>query len=207
VGVNLFELAKVKENLVAEGYDLNEAAITQANSLKREFFPNYAIDLRCADVTELAAARDRYDCVLLMDVLEHIVDDTALAAWAVGAAKKGGLICVSVPTPRYSRIFGEEFHREVGHVREGYSASELAALFPELELLGLWYNTGIVAQLGCWLYYRHLRKLRLRAIRALMTLVCQILFAWPDVPNGPKYSCSIFAIFRKPAGPDVSDAA
>jgi len=198
VGANIFELSKAKKNIVAEGYDLSEESIEYANSVKREFFPDCAIAFYCADVTELDTARSRYDCVLLMDVLEHIPDDTALAAWVMGASKEGGLVCVSVPTSRYRRVFGEDFHREVGHVREGYSASHLAALFPHLELVGLWYNTGIVSQIGCWLYYRYLRHVKVPVIEGLMALACQLLFAWADFPNGPKYSCSIFAIFRKP---------
>jgi 2-polyprenyl-3-methyl-5-hydroxy-6-metoxy-1,4-benzoquinol methylase len=207
MGINIFELAKVKNNIVAEGYDLDEAAIAHANSVKSEFFPDRAIALHRANVTELGTTRDHYDCVLLMDILEHINDDSKLAAWVTGATKKGGLICVSVPSPRYRQVFGEEFHSEVGHVREGYNAAQLTALFPGLELVGLWYNTGLVSQFGCWIYYRYLRKFRLPIVGGLMLLACQVLFAWTDFPNDPKYSCSIFAIFRKSFATNSSDAS
>jgi hypothetical protein len=110
--------------------------------------------------------------------------------------KDDGLICVSVPTHRYMRVFGEEFHRKIGHVREGYTASELVGLFPGLELAGLWYNTGLISQLGCWLYYKHCQKLPGR-IRGIVARACRVLFAWADFPNGPTHSCSLCAIFRK----------
>jgi SAM-dependent methyltransferase len=197
-GMNLFELAKINKNIATEGYDLNEGAIASANRVKREFFLDRSLAFHCADATQLADAPGSCDCVLLIDILEHIDDDRALAAWATNSLKDGGLLCVSVPTPRYKQIFGEEFHNAVGHVREGYNASELKAILPDLELVGLWFNTGLISQIGCWFYYRYGRKLQFKVIGVVVALVCKVLFAWADFPNGPKLSCSLFAIFRKP---------
>jgi SAM-dependent methyltransferase len=199
-GLNLFELAKINEGIIAEGYDLNDQSIVLGNAVRRDRFPNQAITLHCADVTKLESAGRCFDCVLLMDVLEHVVEDAALASWVVGATKDGGVICVSVPTHRYSVVFGREFHAQVGHVREGYTAAELSVLFPNVELVGLWYNTGFIAQLGCRIFYQHLRRINSRGLRGLMLFACRMLFAWADFPNSPKLSCSLFAIYRKPKG-------
>lgn len=197
-GVNVFEIAKLNRSAVIEGYDLDSGAIEFGKLVKQEFFCDRAIELRCADVTQLGSRPGAYDCVLLMDVLEHIADDGHLARWATQALATGGLLCVSVPTPKYSRVFGLEFHRQIGHLRPGYTLPELRALFPALQLAGAWYNTGLIAQLGCSLYYRHLRKIRSRVLRAPLALLLRLLFAGTDWPNSAERSCSLFAIFTKP---------
>ena len=113
-GLNLFELAKVKRDIIAEGYDLDHPAIEHGEKVRKEYFHDSSITLHCADVTQIAATRNSYDCVLLMDVLEHITDDTAISDWVVAAAKEGGLVCISVPTHRYSRVFGKNFTNSSG---------------------------------------------------------------------------------------------
>jgi SAM-dependent methyltransferase len=203
-GLNLFEIAKITEGIIAEGYDLDDKAIGLGNSVRQDHFPHTAITLHCADVTRLEPRGRAYDCVLLMDVLEHVVDDAALASWVIEATKEGGLICVSVPTHRYRPVFGRDFHAEIGHVREGYTAAELGVLFSNVELVSLWYNTGLLAQLGCRIYYQYLRKIRSRIMRALLSFSCRALFSWADFPNGAKLSCSVFAIYRKSKRPETA---
>jgi len=196
-GVNLFELAKLRGDISFIGYDLSADAIELGRRVQRQFFADRPISLNCADATQLDVKDGGYDCILLMDVLEHIHDDAALAGWAMRSLRIGGILCVSVPTHRYSEVFGDAFHRQVGHVRSGYTNDELAKLFPTLETVGTWYNTGRYAQLGCRLYYKHAQSRRSWFLRFIMTMSCRFFFAWPDFFNGPDSSCSLFTILIK----------
>ena len=93
----------------------------------------------CGDALQLPFAGDTFDIVTLFDVLEHIEDDGGAAREALRVVRPGGHVLVSTPqaTWRYP-YYGfmrrfcpheQELFREWGHVRRGYRAEELAALF------------------------------------------------------------------------------
>src|SRR5664280_1689839 len=42
-GLNLFELAKVKKNILAEGYDLDESSIKHGERIRKDYFPDVSI--------------------------------------------------------------------------------------------------------------------------------------------------------------------
>jgi len=66
------------------------------------------------------------DCAMTTQVLEHIEDHERAARELGRIVKKGGHVIVSVPHPP------EPFHTP-GHLREGYTESDLQRLFPEPE--------------------------------------------------------------------------
>lgn len=71
------------------GADLSPAAVAGAS----ERFPSY--DLKCADLAELSPAGPRYDVVVAIDVLYHIVDDARWEDALSGLAARvrdGGLL-------------------------------------------------------------------------------------------------------------------
>jgi SAM-dependent methyltransferase len=67
---------------------------------------------------------DRFDCVMSTQVLEHIADHEKAAAELARVVKPGGYLVISVPHP-------PEPFPNPEHVREGYTESDLRALFPE----------------------------------------------------------------------------
>ena len=98
---------------------------------------------------------DRFDQVLAIDVLEHIEDDQGVIRLIADVLEPGGRLVVSVPSPNYPGVFGHRFHEELGHVRDGYWAEELAA---KLEAAGLTveqhrYYTGPWVSRACRLFY------------------------------------------------------
>jgi SAM-dependent methyltransferase len=196
-GINAFELAKARPNLSYTGYELNERSVQRAQGTQKQFFPTRNLAFHLTDVTRQSTVENQYECVLLMDIVEHIEDDKAFAAWITRSLKSGGVLAVSVPTHRYSKVFGQWFHRRVGHVRPGYTLEELTALFSGLELTRAWYNTGSLAQIGCAMYYKYGRPVRIGLVRSLMTQISSLVFRWFDPLNGPDRSCSIFAVFTK----------
>lgn len=75
------------------------------------------------------------DCAMTTQVLEHIEDHETATKELGRIVKKGGYLIVSVPHPP------EPFPTD-GHVREGYTESDLQALFPpdSFELLSTGYS-------------------------------------------------------------------
>lgn len=100
---------------------------------------NRAVTFVEGDACALPFADATFDVVTLFDVLEHIEDDVAAAREARRVAKPGGVILISCPDAdwRYPHHgFMQPIARdeaalmaEWGHVRRGYTAKNLAALF------------------------------------------------------------------------------
>lgn len=86
----------------------------------------------------------RYDCILYLDVLEHIEDDAAEAARAAALLNPGGALCVLAPA--HQALFSP-FDAAIGHYRRYSRASLTGAIPNELRQVGLWYmdSVGLVA--------------------------------------------------------------
>lgn len=92
----------------------------------------------CGDACRLPLADASVDLVTMFDVLEHIPDDAASVAEAKRVLKPGGTLLVSCPNADwkfpYYEILRPIAHDEAalmtewGHVRRGYSGSDLAGL-------------------------------------------------------------------------------
>jgi SAM-dependent methyltransferase len=107
--------------------DLDERAVESIRQLVRN------------DVYQLSGAKTpfedtTFDQVVVVDYLEHIVDDAGFARELQRIVKPGGNVIINVPhlkpkswLNRFRHAIGltDEWH---GHVRPGYTASELGAL-------------------------------------------------------------------------------
>jgi SAM-dependent methyltransferase len=93
----------------------------------------------CGDARRLPFPDDAFDAVTLFDVLEHIEDDNIAAREALRVTRPNGVVLVSTPNADWHYPFYRfmkplcppetELMASWGHVRRGYSAAELAALF------------------------------------------------------------------------------
>lgn len=194
-GINLFELAERFPNLYGHGYDLNHDASASATEVAARLFPE-RLSFHEAD----ACREDpggKVDIVLLIDFLEHVSDPKGLMRRVSEHVRVGGQVLVSVPTPRYPKVFGQEFHKAVGHLVEGYALGTLNALVPkDLILVHHRYSTGVLAAAPCALFYRVLRRLP-NSIPVLLLRLCTLPFTAFDCLNGPNRSCSLFAAYQK----------
>lgn len=94
------------------------------------------------DACDLPFPDASFDLVTLFDVLEHIENDVAAAREAARVVRPGGAILVSCPDAdwryphhRFMRPVARDeadLMAEWGHVRRGYTADALAALFGRL---------------------------------------------------------------------------
>jgi 2-polyprenyl-3-methyl-5-hydroxy-6-metoxy-1,4-benzoquinol methylase len=70
--------------------------------------------------------RSSFDCIVYIDVLEHIADDCGEVAAAARLVRKGGHIVVLAPAHQW--LFSE-FDKSIGHLRR-YNKARLKALMP-----------------------------------------------------------------------------
>jgi len=123
-----------------------------------------------------------YDAILMMDVLEHCPDDTAVLRDATGHLKPGGMMFITVPAFRQLWSAHDVFLK---HCRR-YSRCELGDLIarePRLKIESLHYFYGLlfpVAALQRWLHRNvtdpkssEMKKLP-RPLNALLLLLCRM---------------------------------
>lgn len=100
-----------------DGFDLDARALERNGS--------DASRLYCYDIHDRSAElADRYDVVLLLDVLEHVEDDAQFLRDAAFPLKPGGRLVVNVPASE--RLFSK-YDRSVGHLRR-YAPAQLLEL-------------------------------------------------------------------------------
>ena len=195
-GMNLFELAK-RFPVHAEGYDLDAEQIREAREISRTEFEN-RVQFHVADASVLAP-RDAYDAILFVDFLEHVPHPAQIVAAMDRCLKPAGVMVVSVPTPRYPRVFGREMHERIGHLVDGYTADTLTGLLPpKYSQIQTRYSTGPIGSLLCAIQCRVLEKIPIAQLRWLCALPLLALRGL-DVFVSPTNSATLFAVYRKPA--------
>jgi SAM-dependent methyltransferase len=96
------------------GFDLNEFALHGNLSLSSELY--------CYDIyARNAALRERFDLLLLFDVLEHIADEDGFLSAAKFHLSAGGRLVVNVPAGQWAF---SAYDKAAGHVRR-YSIRDL----------------------------------------------------------------------------------
>jgi 2-polyprenyl-3-methyl-5-hydroxy-6-metoxy-1,4-benzoquinol methylase len=89
--------------------------------------------------TDLAFGHDRFDVVLLLDVIEHMPDPETVLAECARVLRKGGRVLVSFPP--YRSAWG-------GHLFTHVPVPWVHLLFPDREVLDLWreiYSKAVVS--------------------------------------------------------------
>lgn len=199
-GINAFEVLKYQEKIEYWGFDLNCESIANAREVSKFLGYHEKTHFYCEDATETEFNFDeKFDFVFLMDFLEHIQRPDKFLKKINHLMKENTVCIVSVPTYNYQKIFGEEFHDNVGHVKDGYTLEEINALFQGIgfKITDFSYNTGLLSRVGCCLYY-HITS------NNLFINLFKDLFLSPfrflDFYNSEKVSCSLFMVLKKNSG-------
>lgn len=114
------------------------------------------IGFRVRDLRQLDRFADelgRYDQVVCLEVIEHILDDRKLLRDLASITRPGGRLLLTTPYRHHVPFFGEVVSgREDGHhVRRGYTHDEMEALLAEsgFRVTSRTFLSGIVSQ---WLF-------------------------------------------------------
>jgi SAM-dependent methyltransferase len=142
------------------------------------------------------AQRPRFDCILYIDVLEHIEDDRTEIKTASRLLKPGGYLVVLSPAHQW--LFSE-FDRQIGHFRR-YTKAQLRTLTPpELCTQDLRYldSLGWLLSLGNVLFLR--KGMPSRWQISFWDRLCVPCSGWLDWLLGRWIGRSVLAVWRKPA--------
>jgi len=117
-GTGSYSEALLKKGVLAEAHDSSALAIENLRRAKIPFAQKAFPD----DYRNIS---DRYDAILLLDVLEHIADDRSAIDVALRMLKPGGVLVCTVPACR--KMWGE--YDVVAHHQRRYDLGEVRALF------------------------------------------------------------------------------
>lgn len=92
---------------------------------------------------DLYAMRERYDCVLLLDVLEHVEEDGASLRAAAGLLKEDGILLATVPAHAWLYAPRDEYHCH----RRRYTRRGLSEL-----MAGAGLKADILSYYNCFLF-------------------------------------------------------
>ena len=93
--------------IAVDGCDLNRSVLERAKPGKGRLFVYNILD-------QEPSLLERYDAVLLLDVIEHIDDDAAFVRAALRHLRPGGIVAVNVPA---SMMLFSDYDIAAGHVR------------------------------------------------------------------------------------------
>ncbi|XVQ11870.1 class I SAM-dependent methyltransferase [Spirillospora sp. CA-255316] len=99
--------------------------------LRKRYADNDDVEVLDLELPAEVGIRQKVDTVVMMNVLEHIKDDTQALRDLAAVTKPGGRIVIWVPG--YMQLYGD-FDRKVGHVTR-YTPATLAASVREAGLL------------------------------------------------------------------------
>lgn len=107
--------------------DLNQETVSAIKSLVKE-----RVDL--IEPGKLPYPDSHFDLVVVVDLLEHLPDDSVLVSELARILKVGGQVVINVPNPkegwlRRLRFMLGQTDQAHGHVRPGYTAGQLEGLF------------------------------------------------------------------------------
>ena len=112
-----------------DGFDLDEVALQQNISLSSSLFLYNIYD-------KFSDYRERFDSIIMFDVLEHIEDDSSFVDAALFHLKPHGRLYVNVPA--HNLLFSD-YDRHGGHLRR-YSIKDFSRIALENDLSVLSYS-------------------------------------------------------------------
>jgi SAM-dependent methyltransferase len=145
-----FWLGSKNKNFTIEAIDVKTEQIADCNVFFKRCNLNN-VTFSVGDLTKPIAS-NKYDLVLCVDVMEHILEDVDVFKNFYNAMKPGAMLLISTPSDQG----GSDVHEETGesfigeHVRDGYSVAEMdeklrSAGFNKIEILYSYGTPGRMA--------------------------------------------------------------
>lgn len=160
---------------------------------KVETFPinNKKLKLVNSDIKHFITS-ERYDQIVLFEVLEHIEDDRLVIKKLIDFLSSDGQLLISTPSNDYIPYYGEELseQRTGGHVRKGYSFEDYDLLFKDLgaEIVYRDSCAGFFTQKLNAFYRILINRFKINIIfnsilMFLLRWICYLDFLHPNYPN------------------------
>ena len=199
-GVFAFFVAHRFPKATVVGLELNG---TEVNVCRRLAEEEGLKNLTFIEGTPETTDKSSFDMVYCLDVLEHISDDALAVRSMRDSLKEGGILILHVPNRYFLETDGrlvtapdcDAWKINPGHVRQGYTSSELECLLTEA---GLKVERTVETQ-GRPIAYAHHLYARIESsllLRLLILPIVDLLTLW-DYRRGESHGNTVWCIARK----------
>ena len=127
-----YYMSSLGKQWTIKGVDVKEEQIADCNRFFEQIKRQERVRFEYADLTKYIA-REAYDLILSVDVMEHILEDELVFANFYESIKPGGTLIISTPSDQGGSDT-HHHHEEDGvhgfideHVRDGYNAEDIKA--------------------------------------------------------------------------------
>jgi len=120
-----FYLSKKNKNWRIIGVDVKEEQIEDCNAFYKKIGQSN-VTFKIEDLTKLRE-EGKYDLILSVDVMEHILEDVLVFKNFHTSLKPGGMVLISTPSDQGGSDVHEHDHESFieEHVRDGYNINEI----------------------------------------------------------------------------------
>lgn len=119
IGLNTFLVSKRGNSVF--GIDTDTQKIRLAKKMARRIEPEN-IHFRVMDIRHMNFRNEQFDCVMCIEVLEHIQEDSRALKEISRVLKSDGTLLLSVPGKGFISLRNQQQKK---HVRQGYSFSQI----------------------------------------------------------------------------------
>ncbi|MFH1597592.1 MAG: class I SAM-dependent methyltransferase [Patescibacteria group bacterium] len=178
------------------GLSYLDSEVKEARDIQKKIGIDKVI-FRQSDILKLEnIGPDSFDQCLLIDVLEHIDDDSRALQNVRRILKPQGYLVISVPTPNYPKYFGQKFAQKIGHRRDGYYFEDLAKLLRTngFTIVKYQYYTNLISSSLCSIWYKNLQDIKL--IKPLVLPLFNFISLFDFFPS-KNHSCSLAVLAKK----------
>jgi len=125
-----YYMSSLGKNWSITGVDVKQEQIADCNNFFAQIKRGDRVKFEVADLTKFSDP-DKYDIILSVDVMEHILEDEQVFANFYQSMKTGGTLLISTPSDQGGSDTdhhheGDEVHGFIDeHVRDGYNADDI----------------------------------------------------------------------------------
>jgi len=128
-GQYVFYLSNLIPNASITGVDVKKEQIEDCNNFFSKIGKAESVAFEYADLTKFSPNK-KFDLVISVDVMEHILDDVAVFKNFYSAMNTNGMLLISTPSDQGGSDVHDHDHDEDGgfideHVRDGYNMHEI----------------------------------------------------------------------------------
>ena len=119
-------MSRISGQWTIKGVDVKEEQIQDCNRFFNKIGRGEQVRFEMGDLTKFRE-EEKYDIVLCVDVMEHILEDVEVFKNYVYSMKKGGILLISTPSDQGGSDVHEEHEDSFieEHVRDGYNIGEI----------------------------------------------------------------------------------
>ena len=125
-GQYTFFMSGLNKNWNVTAVDVKDEQVDDCNQFFKKIGRGGKVNFEVADLTKFER-KEKFDLILSVDVMEHILDDIGVFRNFYASMKKGGMLLISTPSDQGgSDVHDDDDHSFIDeHVRDGYNVDDI----------------------------------------------------------------------------------